>query len=192
MQSSPNFLVSLLALIPFTISLVSSCTNPTATQSSEPETQKAAPAVLAVGEVRQLATEMKFVEGPVWIPTENKLIFSDIPNSKLMQWSEANGLEEFRDSENSNGNLLDLQGRLLTCQHSGRNVVRTEKDGSITVLVDRFEGKRLNSPNDIAVKSDGTLWFTDPSYGLGDTPGEIDGKWVYRFDPQTKDISVVQ
>ncbi len=141
--------------------------------------------------VAQLATDMKFTEGPVWLPKKKILVFSDIPNSKLMQWSKSNGLTEFRDSRNSNGNLLDLEGRLLTCQHSGRNVIRTEKDGSITVVVDSYNGKRLNSPNDIAVKSDGTLWFTDPSYGLGDTPPEVEGKWVYRFDPATKEMAVV-
>ncbi len=141
--------------------------------------------------VTKLALGMKFTEGPVWLPNKKIVVFSDIPNSKLMQWSEQGGLKEFRVSEQSNGNLLDLEGRLLTCQHAGRNVVRTEKDGSITVLVDRFDGKRLNSPNDIAVKSDGTLWFTDPSYGLRGKPGEIDGKWVYRFDPKSKSVSVV-
>ena len=141
--------------------------------------------------VTQLATSMKFTEGPVWLPEQAIVVFSDIPNSKLMQWSENGGLEEYRVSENANGNLLDLDGHLLSCQHSGRNVVRTEKDGTITVLVDRFDGKRLNSPNDIAVKSDGTLWFTDPSYGLGNEPGEIGGQWVYRFDPVTKALAVV-
>ena len=141
--------------------------------------------------VRKLATNMKFTEGPVWLPKKGVLVFSDIPNSKLMQWSGKGGLREFRASENSNGNLLDLEGRLLSCQHSGRNIVRTEKDGSLTVLVDNFNGKRLNSPNDLAVKSDATIWFTDPSYGLGKTPGELDGKWVYRFDPKSKAINVV-
>lgn len=142
-------------------------------------------------EVRRLGTGMKFTEGPVWLPGEGILVFSDIPNSVLMQWNSAGGLKEFRASENSNGNLLDREGRLLTCQHSGRNIVRTEKDGSLTVLVDRFEGKRLNSPNDLAVKSDGTIWFTDPSYGLGGSPGELEGRWVYRFDPEAKSVKVV-
>ena len=127
----------------------------------------------------------------MWLPEKGILVFSDIPNSKLMQWDSDGGLKEFRQSKNSNGNLLDLEGRLLTCQHSGRNVVRTERDGAIKVLVDSFEGKKLNSPNDIAVRSDGTLWFTDPSYGLRGKAGELDGKWVYRFDPKTKALSVV-
>lgn len=142
-------------------------------------------------EVKQLATGMKFTEGPVWIPTEEKVIFSDIPNSMLMQWSAKDGLKPFRKVEHANGNILDAQGRLLTCQHSGRNVVRTEKDGSITVLVDKFEGKKFNSPNDLAQHSDGSIWFTDPSYGLGGKAGEIPGKWVFRFDPKTKRVNVI-
>lgn len=141
--------------------------------------------------VERLATGMKFTEGPVWLPEPGILVFSDIPNSKLMQWSSSGGLKDFRTSENSNGNLLDLAGRLLSCQHSGRNIVRTEADGSLTVVVDKFDGKRLNSPNDLAVKSDGTIWFTDPSYGLGQTKGELEGKWVYRLDPKSKAITVV-
>ncbi|MDA0814931.1 MAG: SMP-30/gluconolactonase/LRE family protein [Verrucomicrobia bacterium] len=141
--------------------------------------------------VRRLATDMKFTEGPVWLPEKKTLVFSDIPNSKLMQWSGDGGLKEFRVSENSNGNLLDREGRLLTCQHSGRNVVRTERDGTLTVLVDAYEAKKLNSPNDLAVKSDGTIWLTDPSYGLGGAPGELEGRWVYRFDPASKALTVV-
>ena len=141
--------------------------------------------------VRRLATDMKFTEGPVWLADKGILVFSDIPNSMLMQWSNEDGLKEFRKSENSNGNLLDLQGRLLSCQHSGRNIVRAEKTGKVTVLVDKFEGKKLNSPNDLVVKSDGTIWFTDPSYGLGGVPGELEGQWVYRFDPKSKAIKVV-
>jgi gluconolactonase len=141
--------------------------------------------------VQQLATGMQFTEGPVWLPDRKTLVFSDIPRGKLLSWSAADGPQEYRSSENSNGNLLDLQGRLLTCQHSGRNIVRTEGDGSLTVLVDRFEGQRLNSPNDLIVKSDGTIWFTDPSYGLGGKPGELPGKWVYRLDPDSGDLRVV-
>jgi gluconolactonase len=140
--------------------------------------------------LEKLATDMKFTEGPVWIPSKKKVIFSDIPNSKLMQWSKADGLSVFRESKNANGNLLDLEGRLLSCQHSGRALVRTEKDGSITVLADKFDGKRFNSPNDVAIKSDGTLWFTDPPWGLRGGKREIDGHWVYRLDPDGK-VSVV-
>ena len=117
--------------------------------------------LIAPGEkVQKLAGDMKFTEGPAWIPAKKMLVFSDIPNSKLMQWREGDGLSVFRQSEQSNGNILDLQGRLISCQHAARNLVRTEADGSITVLADKFDGKRLNSPNDVAVRSDGTLWFT--------------------------------
>jgi gluconolactonase len=142
--------------------------------------------------IEKLAGDLKFTEGPVWIAEKKTLIFSDIPAAKLMQWSADKGLSEFRPSENSNGNTLDNEGRLVTCQHSGRNVVRTEKDGKITVLVDKHDGKKLNSPNDVAVKSDGTLWFTDPPYGVPrDQQKEQEGNWVYRFDPDSKKISIV-
>src|SRR3569623_2051963 len=109
--------------------------------------------------VQKLAGDMKFTEGPVWIPACILLVFSDIPNSKLMQWSESGGLSVFRDSEQSNGNILDLEGRLLTCQHAGRNIVRTEADEKVTVVADKYDGKRFNSPNDLAIRSDGTIWF---------------------------------
>lgn len=143
--------------------------------------------------VVKLAGEMGFTEGPVWLPDEKKLVFSDIPNAKLMEWSEEFNLKLFRKSPNPNGNLLDNEGRLLTCRHGARDLVRTEKDGSITVLCDSFEEKRLNSPNDVAVKSDGTLWFTDPPWGL---PGAQEGKeqaghYVFRLDPKTKKITML-
>jgi gluconolactonase len=151
---------------------------------------EAASLVETGAEVKKLAGDMKFTEGPAWFPSTKTLVFSDIPNSKLMQWSEAAGLTEFRKSEQSNGNILDLEGKLITCQHAARNLVRTETDGSITVLVDKFDGKQLNSPNDVAVRSDGTLWFTDPGWGLTG-PGEQPGCYVYKFDPKTKTIEAV-
>lgn len=148
--------------------------------------------IIAAGtEVNLLATGMKFTEGPVWQPEKSMVVFSDIPNSMLMLWSKKDGLLPFRKSEASNGNILDLQGRLLTCQHAGRNIIRTEPDGTITVLADKFEGKKLNSPNDLAIKSDGSIWFTDPSYGLRGKPGELPGKWVFRLDVTTKKITVI-
>jgi len=135
--------------------------------------------------VEKLAGDMGFTEGPVWLPAAGKLVFSDIPNSLLMEWSEEAGLAVFRESANPNGNRLDLEGRLLTCQHGARNIVRTETDGALTVLADRVDGKRFNSPNDVAVKSDGTLWFTDPPWGLKNRREgkELDGHYVYRLDP---------
>jgi len=140
--------------------------------------------------VTKLASGMKFTEGPVWLPQEKKLVFSDIPNSKLMQWSQADGLSVYRESEQANGNILDLQGRIISCQHKARNVIRIEADGSTTVLADRFDGKRFNSPNDVAIRSDGTLWFTDPPWGLTG-PHEIPGHWVYKLDPKTGKVELV-
>lgn len=147
--------------------------------------------VIAPGaKVIKLAGGMKFTEGPVWLPNEKKLVFSDIPNSKLMQWSERKGLAVFRESENANGNILDLNGRIISCQHGARNLIRIEADASETVLADKYDGKRFNSPNDVAVRSDGTLWFTDPPWGLTG-PHEIPGHWVYKLDPKTGKIDVV-
>lgn len=141
-------------------------------------------------EVKKLAGDMQFIEGPVWLPNQKKLIFSDIPASKLMQWSEAGGLKLYRKCEQANGNMLDLQNRIISCQHGARNIVREEPDGTITVLADKFDGKRFNSPNDVAVRSDGTLWFTDPPWGLNEPP-ELPGHWVYKLDPQTGKIDVL-
>jgi gluconolactonase len=148
--------------------------------------------LVAPGEkVKKLAGDRKFTEGPAWIPAKKTLVFSDIPSSKLMQWNEKDGLSVFRESEQSNGNILDLEGRLISCQHAARNLVRTEADGKLTVLVDKFDGNRFNSPNDVAVRSDGTLWFTDPSWGLSGKPSELPGCWVYKFDPATGKVEPV-
>lgn len=140
--------------------------------------------------VQKLAGDMKFTEGPAWLPAKKTLVFSDIPNSKLMQWRAGDGLSVFRISEQANGNKLDLEGRLVSCQHAARNLVRTETDGSITVLADKFDGKRFNSPNDVAVKSDGSLWFTDPPWGLNG-PHEIQGHWVFKLDPKSGKVEPV-
>ncbi|WP_425616551.1 SMP-30/gluconolactonase/LRE family protein [Anatilimnocola sp. NA78] len=151
----------------------------------------AADSLVAPGEkVTKLAGDMKFTEGPAWIPAKKTLVFSDIPNSKLMQWNEKDGLSVFRVSEQSNGNILDLEGRLVSCQHAGRNLVRTEADGTLKVLADKYDGQRFNSPNDVAVRSDGSLWFTDPAWGLTGK-GEIPGHWVFRLDPATGKVEPV-
>ena len=136
-------------------------------------------------QVRKLAGGMGFTEGPVWIEDQGVLVFSDIPEGKLMRWSEERGLEVHAEAAPPNGNLLDLEGRLLTCQHGDRNLVRHERDGSRTVLASHHDGKRLNSPNDLTLHSDGTLWFTDPPWGLKrQTEGkEQPGNHVYRLDP---------
>ena len=143
--------------------------------------------------VERLWTGTRWAEGPAWFAAGRYLIWSDIPNNRMMRFDEANGnVGEFRKvSNNSNGNTVDRQGRLVTCEHGARRVTRTEHDGSITVLADKFDGKRLNSPNDVVVKSDGSIWFTDPPYGiLFDYEGHLstmeqDGAHVYRIDGVT-------
>lgn len=169
---------------------VTSVTTPTAVAA---ETVAEESVVAEGAKVEKLAGGMKFTEGPVWVPEKNVVVFSDIPNSKLMQWHAKEGLSEFRESENANGNVLDRQGRIISCQHSGRNVIRINTDGTSTVLVDKFQGKRFNSPNDVAVHTDGTLWFTDPPWGLwgSGAEAEIPGHWVYKFDPKSGEIEAV-
>ena len=151
---------------------------------------QAASLVQPGAKVEKLAGGMKFTEGPVWLPGESKVVFSDIPNSKLMQWSKKDGLSVFRKSEQANGNILDLQGRIISCQHAARNIIRIDKDGKAKVLTEKFEGKRFNSPNDVAVWKDGTLWFTDPPWGLR-APHEIPGHWVYKLNPETGKVEVL-
>ena len=118
--------------------------------------------------VERLATGLRWAEGPVWFGDGRFLLVSDIPNNRIVRWDEASGaLSDFRaPSNNANGNTRDREGRLLTCEHLTRRVTRTEYDGSITVLADRWQGKRLNSPNDIVCARDGSIWFTDPSFGI--------------------------
>ncbi|RCS22647.1 SMP-30/gluconolactonase/LRE family protein [Phyllobacterium salinisoli] len=131
---------------------------------------------LYASSVEQLATGMRWAEGPAYFPEERYLLVSDIPNNRIMKYDEVNDtFTVFRSPANfANGNTRDREGRLITCEHSvTRRVVRTEKDGAITVLADKFEGKRLNAPNDVVVKSDGTIWFTDPLFGInGNYEGE--------------------
>jgi gluconolactonase len=120
------------------------------------------------------------------------LVFSDIPANQLKKWDRQGGLGVFREpSNNINGNTLDGEGRLVSAEHGGRRVSRTEKDGTVKPLVDSFEGKKLSSPNDVVVKGDGTIWFTDPDYGLAGRPKETAGNYVYRFDPKSGALSAV-
>jgi gluconolactonase len=144
----------------------------------------------------------RWSEGPVWFRDGNFLLWSDIPNNRMLRWSPdalgGSGVSVFRaNSDYSNGNTRDREGRLVTCEHGARRVTRTEPDGSITVIADSYRGKRLNSPNDAVVKSDGTIWFTDPNYGImSDYEGhkadmEQDGCFVFRFDPGSGDLKVV-
>ena len=147
------------------------------------------PLVAADATVEKLAGGMQFIEGPVWVGTgkDGKLVFSDIPANELKAWSPSGGLVVFRTpSNNTNGNTLDLDGRLVSAEHSARRISRTAADGSVATVVERIDGKRFNSPNDVVVKSDGTLWFTDPPYGLPKGQSkELEGNHVYRHDPKT-------
>ncbi len=140
--------------------------------------------------VQRLATDLQFIEGPVWMP-QGYLVFSDIPANELKRWDATGGVQTFRKpSNNTNGNTLDRERRLISAEHGGR-VSRTETSGKVTNLVESFEGKRLNSPNDAVVKSDGTIWFTDPDYGLAGRAKEQLGNYVYRFDPTSRAIAAV-
>jgi gluconolactonase len=149
--------------------------------------------------VEKLYTGCRWAEGPAWLAAGRYLVWSDIPNDRMLRWDETDGsVSVFRQpSLNSNGNTVDREGRLVSCEHRTRCVSRIEFDGSRRVLADRYEGKRFNSPNDVVVKSDGSIWFTDPSYGIdsdyeGDAaPSEIGSRNVYRIDPETGRVNVV-
>ncbi len=155
----------------------------------------------AMGNVHKevLYTGTRWAEGPAYFPAGRYLIWSDIPNNRLMRYDETDGsVSVFQSpSRNQNGHTVDRQGRLVSCEHQGRCVSRVELDGTTTVLVDNYQGKRLNSPNDVVVKSDGTIWFTDPTYGIdGEYEGdyaesELGGSYVFRFDPATGDLKIV-
>lgn len=149
--------------------------------------------VAPAAELRKLSSGMKFTEGPVWVPRDGGyLVFSDIPADELKRWSASEGLSVFRQpSRNANGNIIDREGRLITCEHSGRRVSRLEADGTLVTLADRFEGRAFNSPNDTAVAADGAIYFTDPDYGLRGQEREIDGCWVFRLDPENKQLRVL-
>lgn len=148
--------------------------------------------------VERLWTGGRWLEGPAWFAAGRYLIFSDIPNDRLLRWDETDGgVSVFREPcGNLNGNTIDNQGRLVSCSHLGRSVVRTEHDGSLRVLADRYQGLRLNSPNDVVVRRDGSIWFTDPSYGiLTDYEGlraepEMNCH-VYRLEPGTGALEIV-
>jgi gluconolactonase len=148
--------------------------------------------------VERLYTGARWAEGPVWFGDGRYLLFSDIPNNRMLRWLEDTGeISVFRSPSNySNGNYRDREGRLLTCEHDSRRVTRTEHDGAITVLMDRYQGKPLNAPNDLAVHSDGAIWFTDPGYGImSNYEGhkaafELPAN-VYRLDPKTREVTVV-
>jgi gluconolactonase len=154
--------------------------------------------LLANCEVARLFTGTLWAEGPCWFADGEFLVWSDIPNDRMLRWVEGLGVNVFRQpANNTNGHTRDREGRLVSCEHGARRVTRTEVDGSITVLADRHQGKRLNSPNDVVVKSDGSVWFTDPAYGIdADYEGhkgksEIGACHVYRLDPAAGSLEVV-
>ena len=140
----------------------------------------------------------RWTEGPVYFGDGRYLLFSDIPNNRIIRYDETDGSTSVwrTPSRNSNGQTRDRQGRLVTCEHSGRQVSRTEYDGRQTVLADSFQGKRFNSPNDVVVSSDGAIWFTDPTYGIdGEYEGdfaesEIGGSHLYRIDPESGAVTI--
>ena len=148
--------------------------------------------------VERIAHGIRWAEGPVWFGDGRFLLWSDIPNNRIVKWEEETGaVSVFRKPSNfANGNTRDRQGRLVTCEHGGRRVSRTEYDGTITVIADRYQGKPLNSPNDVVVKSDGSVWFTDPPFGLlGYYEGYLAKQElptnVYRVDGATGELTVV-
>lgn len=149
--------------------------------------------------IERLHGGCRWTEGPVYFPAQRCLLWSDIPNDRMLRYDEMSGQAGiFRQPSNyTNGNTVDRRGRLVSCEHGGRRVVRTEHDGSVVVLADRYQGKRLNSPNDLVVRSDDSIWFTDPSYGIDSNyeghkaDSEIGARYVYRIDPGTGVVAMV-
>jgi len=153
---------------------------------------------IAAASVERLYTGTRWAEGPVWFGDARCLLWSDIPNNRILRWDEETGaVTTFRKpSNNANGNTRDRQGRLVTCEHGGRRVTRTEYDGSLTVLADSYGGRRLNSPNDIVVTSDDAIWFTDPDFGIlgfyeGEKAQSENAAAVYRLDARTGALDVM-
>jgi gluconolactonase len=149
--------------------------------------------------MQRLYTGCRWTEGPAYFPAGRYLVFSDIPNERMLRLDETTGtVGVFREpSGYTNGHTVDRNGRLISCEQGNRRVTRTEHDGSITVLADRYDGKRLNSPNDVVERADGSIWFTDPSYGIDSdyeghkAPSEIGACHVYRIDPASGQVSIV-
>ncbi len=155
--------------------------------------------VIPTARLEKLAEGCRWAEGPAYFPAGRYLVWSDVPNDRMLRYDEtSDAVSVFRaPSHYSNGNTVDQRGRLVTCEHGARRVTRTEHDGTITVLASHYQGKRLNSPNDVVVKSDGSIWFTDPAYGIdSDYEGhkaesEIGACHVYRIDPHSGDVTIV-
>jgi gluconolactonase len=153
--------------------------------------------ILSNATLETLASGFRWIEGPVWMGDADCLLFQDLPNDRTMRWTEGLGVSVYRSPSNyANGQTRDRQGRLIACSHRGRCLYRTEYDGRVTTLVDSHDGKRLNAPNDVVVKSDGSIWFTDPLYGIsndyeGGRQVSEQPPAVYRFDPERGDIRIV-
>ena len=153
--------------------------------------------VLGNAPVKQLATGFDWVEGPVWFGDAGCLLFSDIPNNRMLRWTPGVGISTYRAPSNyANGHTRDREGRLISCEHGTRRVTRTDHDGTIRVLADRYEGKPLNSPNDVVVARDGGVWFSDPHYGIktnyeGFASEQENACVVYRVDPDTGAIDAM-
>ncbi len=148
-------------------------------------------------QLEELFSNAVWAEGPVWLPQQQAVVFSDVKGNTMYRWTEQNGTQILRSPSNfSNGNTVDAEGNLITCEHGRRAISKTDKQGNVRILVDKLEGKRFNSPNDVVVKSDGTIWFTDPPYGiLSDaegkkSPSEIIGCYIYCYDPKTDEINI--
>jgi gluconolactonase len=149
--------------------------------------------------MERLFADGRWTEGPAYFPAGRYLVFSDIPNDRVLRWDETTGAVGVfaQPAGYANGHTVDRQGRLVSCEHGNRRVTRVEHDGTTTVLADRVDGKRLNSPNDVVERADGSVWFTDPSYGIDSdyeghrSPSEVDGCHVYRVDPASGNVAVV-
>jgi gluconolactonase len=148
-------------------------------------------------QLTRIMTGAAWAEGPVWLPADGSVLWSDIPNDRVLRWAPDGSSGVFRDHVDfQNGHTLDRDGSVLACEHGGRRIVRLAADGGATTVVDRFEGRRLNSPNDLVVKSDGTVWFSDPPYGIvGDIEGhkaesELGDSYVFRWDPATATLAI--
>ncbi len=153
--------------------------------------------ILGNAPLEELGSGFRWIEGPVWMGDADCLLFQDLPRNRTMRWIEGAGFSVYRAPSNyANGQTRDRQGRLIACSHRGRCLYRTEHDGTVTTLVERHAGKRLNSPNDVVVKSDGTIWFSDPVYGIsndyeGGRQASEQPPALYRFDPATGEITVM-
>ncbi|QRE74620.1 SMP-30/gluconolactonase/LRE family protein [Methylobacterium aquaticum] len=153
--------------------------------------------ILGNAPLEELGSGFRWIEGPVWMGDADCLLFQDLPRNRTMRWIEGAGFSVYRAPSNyANGQTRDREGRLIACSHRGRCLYRTEYDGTVTTLVERHAGKRLNSPNDVVVKSDGTIWFSDPVYGIandyeGGRQHSEQPPALYRFDPRTNEIAVM-